>query len=84
MMDQRLMDADTIVFDVGNVLLGFDPDRVCAMLPESIREPLFQVMFGPRHLWGIFDLGAEDNRRLAREIAQDAGLHVPPAHVRPH
>ena len=31
-MDERLLKADTIVFDIGNVLLRFDPDKVALLL----------------------------------------------------
>ena len=64
-MDERLLKADTIVFDIGNVLLRFDPGKVALLLPASIRQPLMQVLFGPQHLWGGFDLGAESNEEIA-------------------
>ena len=73
-MDERLLKAEAIVFDVGNVLLTFDRREVSLLLPEDKREQLMQVLFGPRHLWGCFDLGAESNEANARMIAREAGL----------
>lgn len=74
-MDARLLQADTIVFDVGNVLLFFDPEKVCAeLLPDDTREALCRAMFGPENRWGAFDLGRDDNEAIARCIAQAAGL----------
>ena len=73
-MDERLARADAIVFDVGNVLLRFDPDRVVTLLPEEHRAALAGVMFGTRHQWGRFDLGAESNEEIALSIASEAGV----------
>ena len=80
-MDERLLKADTIVFDIGNVLLRFDPDKVALLLPASIRQPLMQVLFGPQHLWGGFDLGAESNEEIARRAAGAANLPGTEEHV---
>lgn len=74
MMDQRLLDADTIVFDIGNVLLGFNAEKIAPLLPEADREPLLEAMFGPPQLWGQFDLGADSNETIARRIADAAHL----------
>lgn len=73
-MDERLLAAEAIVFDVGNVLLRFDPERVSALLPADVRGPLAQSMFGPAHLWSGFDGGLESNESIARRIARDAGI----------
>ncbi len=73
-MDQRLKDAESIVFDIGNVLLRFDERIVTTLLPEPIRGKLAEAMFGPLHLWGRFDLGAESNEAIAARIAKEAGL----------
>lgn len=73
-MDQRLKDADSIVFDIGNVLLRFDERIVTTLLPEKVRGKLTEVMFGPLHLWGQFDLGADSNEEIASRIAREAGL----------
>ena len=74
MMDERLSKAQTVVFDVGNVLLAFDIKKVCTLLPEETRTPLTQAMFGPGYPWGAFDLGAESNEAIALRIAKEAGL----------
>lgn len=73
-MDERLLTAETIVFDVGNVLLTFDPPAVAELLPEAYRKPMFDVLFGPDRLWSKFDLGAENSAEASREIAGMAGL----------
>ncbi|MBQ9264060.1 MAG: HAD-IA family hydrolase [Clostridia bacterium] len=80
-MDERLLNAEAIVFDVGNVLLGFDTDIVVQLLPESIRHPLEEAMFGPQHLWVPFDLGMESNDVIAQRIADAAGLPKEKEHV---
>jgi HAD superfamily hydrolase (TIGR01509 family) len=73
-MDKRLLDAEAIVFDVGKVLLTFEPDEVASLLPEAHRAALKEAMFGPVHRWGEFDLGRKTNETIAREIAEAAGL----------
>ena len=73
-MDERILKAETIVFDVGNVLLDFDPQAVCDMLAPSHSRQLYPVLFGEMHLWAGFDLGAESNEAIARRAAQAAGI----------
>ncbi len=73
-MDKRLLDAEAIVFDVGKVLLTFEPDEVASLLPEAHRAALKEAMFGPVHRWSEFDLGRKTNETIAREIAEAAGL----------
>jgi len=73
-MDERLLQAEAIVFDVGNVLLHFDPSKACTLLPPDIRTPLENAMFGPGYPWGAFDMGLESNETIARRIAASAGL----------
>ena len=73
-MDERLLRAETIVFDIGKVLLSFEPERVPQLAPEENRGALFEVMFGPDHLWSGFDAGLETNEALARTIARRAGV----------
>lgn len=73
-MDKRLENAETIVFDVGNVLLSFEPEKVIGLLPKDIQSPMFRAMFDERRLWGKFDLGAESNESISREIAAYAGM----------
>ncbi len=74
MMDERLLTFDTIVFDVGNVLLSFEPERVASLLPERHREALKEAMFGPVYRWSEFDLGRKPNEQIAGEIALAAGV----------
>ena len=73
-MDERLTKAETIVFDVGNVLLRFDPERVLCLLPEDMRAPLRRALFDPCRLWHEFDRGLEDNASIARRAAAAAGF----------
>lgn len=73
-MDKRLMQASCIVFDVGNVLLTFEPEKVMELIPEQHRDAIRQAMFGPDWRWGAFDLGAETNEEIARSIAEKAGV----------
>lgn len=73
-MDERLTQASCIVFDVGNVLLTFEPDRVMELIPEEHRDAMRQAMFGPDWRWAAFDLGAETNEEIARSIADAAGV----------
>ena len=73
-MNQRLLNADAIIFDVGNVLLPFDPQKVSSLLPEKDREALSGAMFGPDWRWSAFDLGAESNEDIAQSMADAAGL----------
>ena len=73
-MDDRLLNAETIVFDVGNVLLSFEPERVASLLPEKHRSALKEAMFGPVYRWSEFDLGRKPNEQIAGEIAAAAGV----------
>ncbi len=73
-MDERLMQASCIVFDVGNVLLTFEPEKVMELIPAQHRDAIRQAMFGPDWRWGAFDLGAETNEVIARSIAEKAGV----------
>ena len=73
-MDARLLKADAIVFDVGNVLLTFEPEKVASLLPAEHREALFRAMFGPDCRWAAFDLGAETNEAIAQSMADAAGV----------
>lgn len=73
-MDARLLETDAIVFDVGNVLLTFEPEKVALLLPEEYREALFRVLFGPGLRWAEFDLSAEPNEAVAQSIADEANV----------
>ena len=73
-MDRRLMEAEAIVFDIGQVLLSFDGHRVSCLLPERHRSRLHDAMFsGADRLWPQFDLGVESNETISRRIAKKAG-----------
>ena len=73
-MDARLLETDVIVFDVGNVLLTFEPEKVKSLLPKEHREALFRATFGPDLRWSAFDLGVETNEAIAQSIADKAGV----------
>ena len=73
-MDERLLSAETIVFDVGKVLLTFEPEAVARLLPAEHREALKEAMFGKVHRWSEFDLGRKPNAQIAGEIAAAAGV----------
>ena len=68
------MKAGTIVFDVGKVLLSFEPERVASLLPAEHRAALKEAMFGAVHRWSEFDLGRKPNEQIAEEIAAAAGV----------
>lgn len=72
-MDERLLKAENIVFDVGNVLLSFQEEKVKLLLKEAEREKIVPVMFGMRHLWSEFDRGQKSNEAIARRIAEESG-----------
>ena len=74
MMDERLLRAGTIVFDVGNVLLSFEPERVASLMPAEHRAALKEAMFGQVHRWSEFDLGQKPNEQISEEIAKAAGV----------
>lgn len=74
-MDERLTRYDTIVFDIGGVLLRFNPEYILQkLLPDDTRKALARVMFGPEHQWGQFDLGKDTNEQIAADIARAAGV----------
>ena len=70
MMDERLLRAGTIVFDVGKVLLSFEPERVASLLPAEHRAALKEAMFGEIHRWSEFDLGRSiaELKRLGKRL----------------
>ena len=74
-MERRLAAYETVVFDIGGVLLSFDPpELVKHFFPEEVRQPLYDTMFGGDWPWGRFDLGADPNERIAEELARQAGV----------
>ncbi len=85
MTEQALLDelfarcegCDTVVFDIGNTLMRFDPDRICQMLlGDERRERLRHAMFGSGHTWwwGCFDEGIYPNETVALNIVREEGL----------
>lgn len=74
-MDERLKGYETVVFDIGNVLLKFDVPRLMdRFFPPEHKAALAGAVFGPDWQWGRFDLGREDNREIARELAARSGV----------
>lgn len=73
-MDQRLLQADAVVFDVGNVLLTFDMDKVSEQIPLEHRKALHEALFGAEFRWAAYDLAVESNEQISRRVAQAAGL----------
>ncbi len=75
-MDERMMKAENIIFDIGKVLLTFSPEKVCELIPKDVRQDIYQAMFVPidgHSRWEQFDLGAIPNAEIAKEIAEAAG-----------
>lgn len=75
-MDKRLAKARNIIFDIGNVLLRFYPERMCERMPEGIRNDVYRAMFEPvngRTKWSEFDLGKRPNEEIARDVAIASG-----------
>ena len=74
-MDARLAGIDNVVFDIGGVLLDFNPERIFArLMPGESGKRLLAALFGAEKRWSRFDLGAEPNAAIAREAADAAGL----------
>ena len=76
-MDERLLKAKSIVFDIGNVLLRFQTEKVCALFPEVMRQAMHRAMFLPENgktRWDSFDLGIPENEVIARDMAQAASF----------
>lgn len=71
-MDERFLIAQNIVFDIGGVLLSFCPEKVCTLLPEDIRQDVYNAMFRQewgQSRWAQFDLGKKSNMEIASDIA---------------
>ena len=66
-MDQRLQEKDIVVFDVGNVLLRFDPKSIAKEFGLSPR--LEEAVFGTG-LWAWIDTGLITNGEVARLMCQ--------------
>lgn len=69
-MDGRLLEKDVIVFDVGDVLVGFDPDQITEGfgLSAALSDAVFRS-----GLWGWHDSGLMTTGELARLMCRCAG-----------
>lgn len=74
-MDARLAGVDSVVFDIGGVLLDFNPEKIFSrLLPGEHGRRLLAALFDAQRRWSRFDLGVEPNAVIAREAANAAGL----------
>ena len=76
-LEKRTANADTVVFDIGNTLMRFDPDAICdRLLPEEYRDRLRHAMFAPGHTWcwPCFDEGKHSQETIARNMVLEEGL----------
>ncbi len=76
-MDERLLQKDILVFDVGNVLVRFDPKIIAKgfFRPEKAKQ-LFSGVF-ESGLWGIIDTGLMHTGALARMMCEAAHTDDP-------
>jgi putative hydrolase of the HAD superfamily len=76
------MKYTSFIFDVGNVLLQWDPpailERAFPQAPAAERERLWRGIFGTAR-WLDLDRGTVEEPALVAELA--AGLAVPPAEI---
>jgi putative hydrolase of the HAD superfamily len=64
-MNKRLLDAESVIFDIGNVLLTFDPDEIARrLLPEKHRAILASAIFRQGY-WQQMDAGLLDSAKAA-------------------
>lgn len=83
-MDERLLQGKNIIFDIGNVLLRFRPERVCEGIPKEMRADVYRAMFEPLEgscRWAAFDVGRRPNEEIAADIARAAGHPGAGAHI---
>ena len=69
--------CDTVVFDIGNTLMRFDPEAICQkLLGDRNRDRLRHAMFAPGHTWwwGCFDEGRFPNGTVALNMVREEGL----------
>ena len=67
-MDERLLGHPVIVFDIGNVLLRFDPQELAKIyFPAERFDALFYAVFRSG-LWPILDTGLMGMGELARKM----------------
>ena len=73
----RAEGCDTVVFDIGNTLMRFDPEAICEkLIGEEHRARLRHALFAPGHQWwwGCFDEGLYPNETIALNIVREEGL----------
>ncbi len=73
----RAADCDTVVFDIGNTLIRFDPEEICRrLIGDAHRERIRHALFAPGHTWtwGRFDEGRYPAEEVAGNIAAEEGL----------
>lgn len=77
MLKEKTRDTDTVVFDIGNTLMRFDPDGLCdALIAAPHRERLRHALFAPDHTWkwACFDQALYPNEEIALKIVREEGL----------
>ena len=73
----RSADCDTVVFDIGNTLMRFDPeDIIQKLIGEKYRDGIRHALFSPDHAWrwSCFDEGLFPNGTIALNIVREEGL----------
>ncbi len=74
---ERSAPCDTVIFDIGNTLMRFDPEELCArLIPDGSRERLSHALFCADHewRWSCFDEGRYPNEAVALNIVREEGL----------
>lgn len=76
-MDQKRAEIDTVVFDVGNVLVRFEPDKQLARLyPPEVAQMLYQGIF-QTPLWREIDRGVDSIEAVIGQILAQAPAVAP-------
>ncbi len=73
----RSADCDTVVFDIGNTLMRFDQEEICAkLIGGGYRDRIRHALFSSDHTWrwSCFDEGKVPNETLALNIVREEGL----------
>lgn len=73
----RAEGCDTVVFDVGNTLMCFEPEDISRrLLGDEYRDRLSHAMFARGHKWwwGCFDEGIYPNETVALNMVREEGL----------
>ena len=76
-LEEKSRDADTVVFDIGNTLMRFDPDLICdRLIGDAHRERLRHALFAASHTWtwSCFDEGLYPNEEIALNVVRAEGL----------